>query len=104
MQVKHIVNSTTSSAALSSTQGVLWKAAVEDELNKWIFELKPGHDGFSERYKVQLVAIGCSQRAGLDYNETFAPVFRLPTLSIILALVAERDLDIIQIDVTTAFL
>jgi hypothetical protein len=53
---------------------------------------------------LQSPARGCSQRAGLDYNETFAPVVRLSTLRIILALVAARDLDVIQIDVKTAFL
>jgi hypothetical protein len=79
---------TTLSAALSSPEGALWKAAVEDELtslkkngtwelvplppgrkpikSKWILELKPGYDGVSERYKARLVALGCSQRAGLD--------------------------------------
>jgi hypothetical protein len=39
------------------------------------FELKPGYDGVAERYKARLVAIGCSQRAGLDYNETFGLLF-----------------------------
>ena len=45
--------------------------------SKWIFELKPAYD---ERYKARLVALGCSQCAGLDYNKTFAPVVRLSTL------------------------
>lgn len=112
--------------ALSSQEGEKWKTAIEDELksfkdngtwelvslpperipikSKWIFELKPGYDGVAERYKARLVALGCSQRAGLDYNETFAPVVRLSTLRIILSLVAVHDLDVIQLDVKTAFL
>ncbi len=50
------------------------------------------------------MALGCSQRPGLDYNETFAPVVRLSTVRIILALVAAYDLDVMQLDVKTAFL
>ena len=112
--------------ALSSPEGALWKAAVEEEIashqkngtwelvplppgrtpikSKWIFELKPGYDGVAERYKARLVALGCSQRAGVDYDETFAPVVKLSTLRIMLALVAARDLDVFQLDVKTAFL
>lgn len=55
----------------------------------------PGYDGVAERYKARLAALCCSQRDGLDYNETFVPVIRLSTLRIILALVAARDLDVI---------
>lgn len=107
----------TLSAALLSPEGPLWMVAVEDEINslhengtwelvplpmghtpiksKWIFELMPGYDGVADRYKARLEALGCSQRDGLDYNETFVPVIRLSTLRIILALVAARDLDVI---------
>lgn len=47
---------------------------------------------------------GFLQIPGHDYYETFAPVIKLPTSRIMLALVAHFDLDLQQMDVTTAFL
>ena len=41
---------------------------------------------------------------GIDYHETFAPVAKLPTIRLVLALCCERDWDIHGMDVKTAFL
>jgi hypothetical protein len=50
------------------------------------------------------VAKGCSQRAGLDYTETFIPVIRMASLRLFLAIVAAMDLDLCQLDIETAFM
>lgn len=39
-------------------------------------------DGTSERKKARLVAQGFSEKPGIHFNETFAPVTRLSTISI----------------------
>ena len=39
--------------------------------SKWVFKTKRGVNGEIERYKAQLVAQGCSQQFGQDYDETF---------------------------------
>jgi len=66
---------------------------------RWLFKRKD--DG---RYKARLVAKGYSQREGLDYSETFAPVAKFNSLRSLLALVCENDWELAGMDVKTAFL
>ena len=56
------------------------------------------------RYKARLIAKGFSQKYGVDYNKTFAPVVGKVSLRILLALAAVHDWEIHQLDVKTAFL
>lgn len=72
--------------------------------SKWVFKVKTGADGSIERYKARLVAQGYSQKFGTDYDETFCPVIRLESLRALIALAVQNDLELHQIDVTTAFL
>ena len=57
-----------------------------------------------EKNKGRLGARGNHQRPGIDYGELFSPVMCLESLRTILALVATRDLDIIQFDITSPYL
>jgi tetrahydromethanopterin S-methyltransferase subunit B len=56
------------------------------------------------RDKSRFLPKGCGQRAGTDYNETWAPVAKLVTLRIFLSLVAILQLFTLQMDIKTAFL
>ena len=71
---------------------------------RWVFDIKAGYEGVPERYKARLVALGCFQKPGVDFNQTFTPVVKLSTLRLLLALVAAHDLEVLQVDVKTAFL
>lgn len=71
---------------------------------KWVFTLKRGSNGEVTRYKARWVVLGCSQREGLDYNETFASVVKPVSYKALYALAAALDWDLEQIDVKTAFL
>lgn len=51
-----------------------------------------------------MVARGFSQREGVDFNETFAPVVRYDSIRTILSVAAIEDWEIMQFDVKTAFL
>ena len=67
---------------------------------KWVCRIKE-HDDSSLRYKARLVFHRFEQT---KCGETFAPIPKLPTIRMLLALEASHDWDIWQMDVVTAFL
>ena len=72
--------------------------------SKFVFSLKRDVSGKVIRYKARLVAQGFSQREGIDYTNTFAPVVRLTSIRIALAISTNLDLEMDHLDVETAFL
>src|SRR6266498_4838439 len=71
---------------------------------KWVFKNKQGEDGVVVRNKARLVAQGYSQKEGVDYEETFAPVAYLEAIRILLAFAASKGFKLFQMDVKSAFL
>lgn len=71
---------------------------------RWLYKTKLNSDSKIDRFKARLMVFGCSQKAGVDYSETFAPVTRFETIRTVLAIVASRDLMLRQFDIKTAFL
>ncbi|XP_075521576.1 uncharacterized protein LOC142554787 [Primulina tabacum] len=71
---------------------------------KWMFKIKFNSNGTIERYKARLVAKGFTQREGIDYHETFAPVANLTTFRCLLALASIHGWELYQMDVQNAFL
>jgi Reverse transcriptase (RNA-dependent DNA polymerase) len=71
---------------------------------KWVLTVKRDALGGVEKYKARLVVCGNMQREGIDYEEVFAPTSRYSTLRVFLAVVADQDMEMEQLDVKTAFL
>ena len=61
-------------------------------------------DGILECYKAGLAAQGCTQKFGLDYEETFSPVVCFESIKCLLAMETRHKLILHQMDVSTAFL
>jgi hypothetical protein len=102
-------------AALDSAHAPQWQAAMQHEYsslmetgtwelvdlplgrvvinNMWIYKFKSDTTGDVTRFKARFVAKGCSQRAGLDYTETFSLVIRMASLRLFLTIAATRDLE-----------
>ena len=99
--------------------GEHWRNAVEQELNnliergtwtfdnlppgrraplghKWVFKTKKDNVGMVSKYKARLSVKGCSQKYGIDYNETYAPTVHYITLRTVLALAAAKGPNVIM--------
>ncbi|KZV32403.1 hypothetical protein F511_03686 [Dorcoceras hygrometricum] len=71
---------------------------------KWIYKTKLNERGEIDKHKARLVAKGYSQQQGIDFTEVFAPVARMDTVRMIVALAACRGWEIFQLDVKSVFL
>lgn len=70
---------------------------------KWIFLHKFKEDGSFDRYKARWVVRVFTQRAGVDYGETYCPVVKPATVRTVLHLAAQRGWPVHQLDVNNAF-
>jgi hypothetical protein len=69
--------------------------------SRWTYDMK---DDDPPRYKGRFVAKGFSQRYGINYEETYAPVVKPETLRVLFAVAAHRKYVIHGMDAVTAFL
>ncbi|SOV08274.1 uncharacterized protein UDID_17337 [Ustilago sp. UG-2017a] len=112
--------------ALASDDAQQWQEAIRKELDgleamgtweivdvppntrlvdsKIVLRLKLDADGIPVRHKARLVARGFTQREGIDFEETFAPVAPLSAIRALLSLAVERNWEVHQLDITMAYL
>jgi len=83
---------------------VPWPKNTNIVSSKWVFKIKRNAAGEIDKYKARLIAQGFTQVLGVDYYETYAPVARLTSLRLILAIAARQDWDIDIFDFHSAFL
>ncbi|KAD3640743.1 hypothetical protein E3N88_29966 [Mikania micrantha] len=111
---------------MASRDVAFWKEAIQDEMDsimhnntwkltdlppgckplgcKWIFKRKMKVDGSIDKFKARLVIQGFRQNEGIDFFDTYAPVARISTIRLLIALASIHKLLIHQMDVKTAFL
>lgn len=71
---------------------------------KWVLKIKKNSAGEIEKYKARLVARGFTQIYGVDYYETYAPVARLTSFRLMLALAARNGWAVDNFDFDQAYL
>ena len=83
---------------------VQWPKERKVLKNKWVYKIKHEGKENKQRYKATLVVKGFGQEQGIDFIESLSPVVKMPSIRVILGLVAALDLGCEQLDVKTAFL
>ncbi|WVZ87756.1 hypothetical protein U9M48_034345 [Paspalum notatum var. saurae] len=71
---------------------------------KWVFKLKRDEAGAIIKHKARLVARGFVQQEGIDFDDAFAPVARMESVRLLLALAAQEGWHVHHMDVKSAFL
>ena len=59
---------------------------------KWVFRLKKNPDESIKYFKARVVAKGYTQKAGIDFIKTFAPVVRFNAFRVLLAITVLENL------------
>lgn len=70
---------------------------------KWVFKLKD-LDGNTIKHKVRLVVKGYAQRRGVDFDEVFAPVARMESMRVLIALATHAGWRVHHMDIKSVFL
>jgi hypothetical protein len=55
---------------------------------RWVYKIKKDEAAAVIKYKARIVAKGYVQQAGVDFEEVFAPVARMESIWLVLALAA----------------
>ena len=93
---------------MASRDAAFWREAVNDEMDsilsnntwvlvdlppgsntigcKWVFRRKYRTNGSIQTFKAKLMAKGFRQREGIDYFDTYAPIARITSIRVLIAL------------------
>ena len=71
---------------------------------RWVYKVKKDAAGNIVRHKARLVTKGYVQRAGIDFDEVFAPVARLESVRLLVATAAHAGWSLHHLDIKSAFL
>ncbi|GJX89107.1 putative RNA-directed DNA polymerase [Tanacetum coccineum] len=72
--------------------------------NKCLYKIKYKSSSLVKKFKARVMAKGYSQREGIDFDETFSPVFKMVTVRCLIRIDVSNDWPLSQLDVNNAFL
>jgi hypothetical protein len=112
--------------ALNGPDAIEWQEAIDYEISQleklkawevvdappraniipchYVLVTKRGPSGEKLKLRARLVANGQRQQYGLDYSETFAPTSNMSTIRAVLTMAAQRNWEIHQVDIKSAYL
>ncbi|SGY35039.1 BQ5605_C002g01719 [Microbotryum silenes-dioicae] len=70
----------------------------------WVFRTKRNQHGDIIDRKARLVAHGCAQRPGIDFEQNYAPIVKFTSIRALIALAAANGYHVHQADVNKAYL
>jgi hypothetical protein len=71
---------------------------------RWVYRTKSTADGQISRYKARIFSKGFQQVHGIDYDGTFAPVAKMDSIRLALAIAEAKGWEVHQMDVKNSFL
>lgn len=71
--------------------------------SKWVYKVKFNSDDTVERLKACVVIRGDTQKAGIDYDETYAPVAKMVSVRVFLVVAVAKNWELHQMDINNAF-
>ncbi len=126
ISIDDIIESTTYQQAVKSPLCDKWKMTMKNEIQSlknnntwdivnmlsdqhvlkgcWVYKVKRDTHGQISCYKAHWVVKGYEQQFDIDYDQTFVSVVKLQMYKTLFALTAHYDLEVNQMNVTTAFL
>ena len=103
-----------------------WKQAMAEEMNvlysndtwelvalppskspvgcRWVYTMKVGPDGKTNRLKARLVTKGYTQQYGSDYYDTFSPMAKIASVRLLLSMAVMHSWPLFQLDIMNVFL
>jgi hypothetical protein len=125
-ELQFIAGGTEPRTFAEAEQNQTWRAAMKEEIDsiqenhtwelaelprgcraiglKWVFKQKKDESGAVIKNKARLVAKEYVQQVGIDFDEVFAPVARMESVRLVLALATDEGWEVHHMDVKTAFL
>jgi hypothetical protein len=92
----------------SLLQQITWKSTPRSEAHHvlkstWVFKLKIMPDGTPSKFKSRFCVRGDLKKEGVDFFETYAPVYQWSTMRMILNMVLQNGWATKQVDYTNVF-
>ena len=70
----------------------MYSRGIKDVISvKWIYKTKQDVYGNVQTHKERMVVGGFTKQPSIDFNEIFAPVARMDTVRIVLAIIAQKN-------------